>query len=435
LILLYIGKSYFSKYTFQNEKYITRIKIEFLYKKFISKLWLINSNFIVKLYTKANCDKMKILFIGARLFEDVALYTKKRSILSIISESNSQSPNLKLADSNYIVSRGMDEPMNIAIKEEVDGVVPLIGIDKPLIEVAMMKEKLEKDYGIPVVASPVFAAKTCVNKFKSKEFFVNNNIKTPEYFKITKNDCENIQSKKQYNQPMVLKQTEGQGGSGIKIIPSINDAGECFKEFENGIAEKFIEGPEISIEVLRWNGKTVPLVPVYKGNTTLECIHPLKKIKKAPLEIKNINNKDNNRKIQKIAVNIAEKLGIEGTADIDIIFNNETQENNVIEINARPSGTRYVTNAATDINIMHELIDMASGDWNALKLKDKIKNYSAIEIPVGSYPSNKNNYKFREFSNKNSWIIHGPKNYERITIRGKTMAKAVKISEDLKILK
>ncbi len=234
---------------------------------------------------------------------------------------------------------------------------------------------------------------------------------------------------------MVLKQIEGQGGSGIKIVSSINDFDKYFPAFENGLAEKFIAGPEISIEVLRWKGKTVPLVPVYKGKTTLECIHPLEKIKKAPLKIKDINNKENNLKIQKIAIDIANKLGLEGTADIDIIFNPKTQENNVIEINARPSGTRYITGAATGVNIMHELIDMASGNWDALKLKNKIKNYSAIEIPVGSYPSNKNNHKFREFSNKNSWIIHGPKNYERITIRGETMAKAIKISEDLKILK
>ncbi len=378
---------------------------------------------------------MKILFIGARLFDDVALYTKQNSIKSIISESNAQSPNLKLVDSNYIVSRGMEEPMKIAIQEDVDGVVPLIGIDGPLVEVAIMKEKLESDYGIPVTASPISAAKICIDKFKTKEFFVQNNIKTPEYFKITKNNYEKIQQKIENNEIMVLKQIEGQGGSGIKIISSINEFERYLPEFENGIAEKFIAGPEISIEVLRWNGKTVPLVPVYKGETTLECIHPLKKIKKAPLYIKDINNEKNNLKIQQIAVDIADKLGLEGTADIDIIFNTETQENNVIEINARPSGTRYITCAATGVNIMQELVDMASGKWNALKLKNKIKNYSAIEIPVGYYPSNKNNYKFREFSNNNHWIIHGPNDYERITIRGNTMANAVKIAEYLKILK
>jgi len=375
---------------------------------------------------------MKILFIGARLFDDVALYTRKNSIKSIITESNPQSSNLKLADSHYIVSRGMNEPMKIAIQENVDGVVPLIGIDGPLVEVAIMKEKLEEDYGIPVVSSPVSAANTCVDKYKTKEFFVENKIKTPEFVKITKNGYKQILN---VHEAIVLKHVTGQGGSGIKIIQSTGNIKEYLHEFENGIAEKFIKGFEVSIEVLRWKGKTVPLVPVYKGKTTIEGIHPLKKIKKAPLDIEGINNHENNLNIQEIAVKIADALGLEGTADIDIIFDSETRENNVIEINARPSGTRYITCAATNVNIMHELIDMASGCWDHIKLKNKIKNYSAIEIPVGTHFSNKNNYKFREFNNENSWIIHGPNNHERVTIRGKTMTNAVKTAKNLAILK
>ncbi len=375
---------------------------------------------------------MKILFIGARLFDDVALYTRKNSIKSIITESNPQSSNLKLADSHYIVSRGMNEPMKIAIQENVDGVVPLIGIDGPLVEVAIMKEKLEEDYGIPVVSSPVSAANTCVDKYKTKEFFVENKIKTPEFVKITKNGYKQILN---VHEAIVLKHVTGQGGSGIKIIQSTGNIKEYLHEFENGIAEKFIKGFEVSIEVLRWKGKTVPLVPVYKGKTTIEGIHPLKKIKKAPLDIEGINNHENNQNIQEIAVKLADTLGLEGTADIDIIFDSETRENNVIEINARPSGTRYITCAATNVNIMHELIDMASGCWDHIKLKNKIKNYSAIEIPVGTHFSNKNNYKFREFNNENSWIIHGPNNHERVTIRGKTMTNAVKTAKNLAILK
>ena len=53
----------------------------------------------------------------------------------------------------------------------MDGVVPLIGIDGPLIEVAIMKEKLEEEYGIPVVASGVSPASICADKYKTKEFF------------------------------------------------------------------------------------------------------------------------------------------------------------------------------------------------------------------------------------------------------------------------
>ena len=378
---------------------------------------------------------MKILFIGARLFDDVAIYNKKNSITSIITDSNPNSPNLELADSHHIVSRGMDEPMEIAIKEDVDGVVPLIGIDGPLVEVAIMKENLETEYGIPVAAAGVRAASICANKYKTKEFLIKNNINTPKCFKISKNNHEVLNGQNINKIPFVLKQDEGQGGSGINIVSSKEKIEEYFMEYETAMAEKFIEGPEVSIEILRWKGKSVPLVPVYKGETTLEGIHPLKKIKKAPLELDGINNTNNNKHIQEIAVKIADSMGLEGTADIDIIFDPETNENKVIEINARPSGTRYITYAATNVNIMHELINMASGKWDALKLKNRIKDYSGIEIPVGNYPSNKNNYKFREISHETPWLIHGPENHERITIRGETMAQAVNIAENLEILK
>ena len=235
--------------------------------------------------------------------------------------------------------------------------------------------------------------------------------------------------------PIVLKQTKGQGGSGVNIASSIKDMEKYINEFETAIAERFIEGSEVSIEVLRWNGKSVPLVPVYKGETTIEGIHPLKKIKKAPLEIDGINNSKNNRKIQEIAVKIAENIGLEGTADIDIIYDYENNENNVIEVNARPSGTRYITWATTGINIMHELVNMASGKWNALKLKKSIKNYSGIEIPVGNYISQKNSQIMHDFSDEASWIIHGPENHQRITIRGSSMGNAVKTAKKLEIWK
>lgn len=376
---------------------------------------------------------MKILFIGARLFDDVALYTKKNTIQTVITESNSESSNLKLADKFYTVARGMEEPMEIAIKEEVDGVVPLIGVDGPLVDVAKMKEILEKDHGIPVACSGVKAASICSDKIKTKQFFVDNAIDTPDYCMVSKDDHKNLFNDKLPLSPVVLKQASGQGGSGVKIVSNPVDVENYFDVFDETMAETFLEGSEVSIEVLRWNGKTVPLVPVDKGRTTLDGLHPLKKVKNAPLSIEGVDNTSNNEKIQKLAIKIADTLKLEGTADIDMIFDGKTGKNYVIEVNARPSGTRYITGAATDIYIMQELVKMASGVWDASVVRDMIKNYYSIEIPVGSYSSERNSYKHREFSGKNSWIIHGPENHERITIRGDSMENAVKTAEDLKI--
>jgi len=365
---------------------------------------------------------MKILFIGARLFEDVALYAKNEGIKSILTESNPESKNIELADLHYIVPRGMAGPKEIALKEDVDAVVPLIGIDEPLLSVAELKEDLENNYGLPVVASPLNAVTIAGDKQKTKDFFIKNKIDTPKYIDISKK-----LSKKDL--PIVLKKLEGQGGKGVKIAFKEDDVDIGINDFNGTIAEKFVAGIEISIEVLRFNGKTVPLIPVYKGRTTFECIHPLDKLKTAPLAVDNLKNEY----IRKKAAEIASSLGSEGNIDIDIIFDENKSISYFIEINARPSGTRYLTAASTDINPMHELVDMASGKWKPVNVEKRIKNYSALEIPIGNYKNEKNNYKFRNFYGKNSWIIHGHPDFQRITIRAENLENAFKTAHELNI--
>lgn len=364
---------------------------------------------------------MKILFIGARLFDDVALYTKKEGITSILTESNSDSPNLKLADVHYIVPRGMEGPKEIALREDVDAVLPLIGIDKPLMEVATLKEELEKDYGIPVIASPPNTIKITGDKLKTKEFFEKNNIMTPEFFKLSEN-------KKMYF-PVVLKKPDGQGGSGIQIVSGKKDYEGMMDRYHDAFAEKFVSGTEISIEVLRYKGKTVPLVPVNKGKTTIEGIHPLDKIKTAPMDMEGLESQEIIRK----AALIADLLGAEGVIDVDIIYDENEGVNYFIEINTRPSGTRYLTTASTNISPLYELVDMASGKWNVEEVEKRIQKHCALEIPVGDYKTDRNNYRFRDFEGKNSWVIHGPQNFQRITIRAPSIKNAFQTAEELNI--
>jgi len=370
---------------------------------------------------------MKLLFIGARLFEDVALYTKRMGITSVLTESNPRSANLDLADSYHLVSRGMEDPKKLAIKEDVDGIVPLIGVDTPLIDVAKLKEELEKDYGMPVVSSPLNTASISGDKIKTKEFFLKNNIKTPEYNLISTGQEVKLDF------PLVLKQAHGEGGYNIKIALSQKDVDDYLTLFNKTMAESFINGVEISVEILRWNEHTIPLVPVYKGKTTIEGIHPLNKLKKAPLEINGEDNKNNNRQILYIAKKIGDLLGVEGCADLDLIFDTDKRQNYTLEINTRPSGTRYLTAAACGINPIQEMVDMAANRWKPSKLQERMKEYFALEIPVGEYPSKRNNYKFRTFDTKNCWIIHGPKNHQRITIRGQNQTDNFKTAEKLNL--
>ena len=163
---------------------------------------------------------MKILFIGSRLYDDIDYYVRENGIESIITESNEDAINLDLPDQVFIVPRGMDSPKQIAISQNVDAVVPLIGIDPPLIEVAKMKEELEAETDIPVIAANVRAVSLTSDKIKTKEFYNEIGVATPQYQILTK---DNFESKLEMEFPVVLKQGQGQGGKDIKVANSLDD--------------------------------------------------------------------------------------------------------------------------------------------------------------------------------------------------------------------
>ena len=372
---------------------------------------------------------MKVLFIGSRLYDDVAYHVDKLGVESIITESNEEAPNLDLATKYYIVPRGMDKPMEIAIKEEVDAIVPLLGIDPPLMNVAIMKEEIEEKHNIPVISSNVNAVKIASDKIKTKEFFKSIGLKVPPAKVLKKDDFENESEfieKLGFDFPIVLKQGEGQGGKDICITNDFADVSDYFNLFDEALIEKFIEGSEVSIEVIGWNGEYLPLVPVYKGETNLEGIHPIKRLRYGPCDFESIDNEE----FRKLAKHIASNLKSEGTIDMDLIYSKEENKVYAIEINTRPSGTRYLSFACTDLNPLNLIVDIAVGNFNVKDLEENMKSFYALEIPIGDYEGPKPQEPVKEYVNGN-FIVHGPKGYQRITIRGNTPEDTFKIAEEL----
>ena len=372
---------------------------------------------------------MKVLFIGSRLYDDVAYHVDKLGIESIITESNEEAPNLDLATKYYIVPRGMDKPMEIAIEENVDAIVPLLGIDPPLMDVAIMKEEIEEKHDIPVISSNVNAVEIASDKIKTKEFFKSIGLNVPPANVLNKDDFkteDEFLEKLGFDFPIVLKQGEGQGGKDICITSKYEDVLEYFNTFEQALIEKFIEGSEVSIEVIGWNGEYLPLMPVYKGETSLEGIHPIKRLRYGPCDFASFDNEE----FRKIAKHIAENLKSEGTIDMDLIYSKDENKVYAIEINTRPSGTRYLSFACTDLNPLNLLVDIAVGKFDVKDLERNMKSYSTLEIPVGDYEGPEPQEPLKEYINGN-FIVHGPKGYQRITIRGNSHEDAYNIAREL----
>ena len=349
---------------------------------------------------------MKLLFIGSRLYDDIDWYVRSKNIESVLTESNEEAINLDLPDQVFIVPRGMDGPKQVALMQNVDAIVPLIGIDPPLIDVAHMKEELEEEYGIPVVAADVMAVELTSDKIKTKEFYDEIGVVTPQYQILNSPDELTLDF------PVVLKQGQGQGGKDIKVAKTIEDVRDYFKEFSQALCEEFIEGSEISIEVLGFDGEFVALPPIYKGETTLEGVHPLHKTKTGPCMVSGLDN----NLIQHTAYKVAKNLDSDGIFEMDFMYSPEKDQLYAIEVNTRPNGTRYLTTATCGINSLCELINMAIGEFSLASISDKLEYHYSTEIPIGNYEGPAPKIPLKSFE-ANDFVVHGPEGYQRVTAR------------------
>ena len=363
---------------------------------------------------------MKLLFIGSRLYDDIDWYVKSKGIESVLTESNEEAINLELPDQVFIVPRGMDGPKQVALMQKVDAIVPLIGIDPPLIDVAHMKEEVESEYGIPVIAAGVRAVELTSDKIKTKEFYTEIGVDTPNYQILHSPDELKL------DLPVVLKQGQGQGGKDIKVAKSIEDIEEYFTEFDHALCEEFIEGSEISIEVLGFNGEYVALPPIYKGETTLEGTHPLNKVKTGPCMVEGLDN----NLVQHVAYKVARNLDSDGIFEMDFMFSKKHNQLYAIEVNTRPNGTRYLTTATCGVNSLCELINMAIGEFSLSNISDKLQYYYSTEIPIGNYEGPAPKEPVKSFED-NNFVVHGPEGYQRVTARAVSKEELEKLVEKL----
>ena len=359
---------------------------------------------------------MKILFIGSRLYDDIDWYVRSKGIESVLTESNEEAINLALPDQVFLVPRGMDGPKQVALMQNVDAIVPLIGIDPPLIDVAHMKEEVEAEHGIPVVAAGVRAVELTSNKIKTKAFYNEIGVVTPSYQILNSPDELKIDF------PVVLKQGEGQGGKDIKIVKSMEDVNDYFDEFDQALCEEFIEGSEISIEVLGFNGEYVALPPIYKGETTLEGTHPLNKVKTGPCMVEGLDN----NLVQHTAYKVARNLASDGIFEMDFMYSAKKDQLYAIEVNTRPNGTRYLTTATCGVNSLCELVNMAIGEFSLSNISDKLDYYYSTEIPIGNYEGPAPNEPVKSFE-VNDFVVHGPAGYQRITARADSKGELEKL--------
>ena len=197
---------------------------------------------------------------------------------------------------------------------------------------------------IPYTHSGVISSYNAMNKIISKKIFINNKIKTPKFFTLTKSifNSQNLKKKRIINKikfPIIAKPINE--GSSLGVILCDNHdllykkTKVLFRKYDQLIFEEYIGGQEIQVAVI--NGiplgaiELIPKRPFYDYKAKYTKIAKTKHIMPARL------NKSKNDEILKIAKKTHHVLGCKGVTRSDFKYYNKKFY--LLEINTQPGMT------------------------------------------------------------------------------------------------
>ena len=198
--------------------------------------------------------------------------------------------------------------------------------------------------GIPYTHSGVLSSMIAMNKYLSKQLFINNGIKTPDYFFLNKKDFFNTNLKKKIKKnklkfPIVIKPNDEGSSIGVKICKNYDSLRDAFnilqKHYENLIFETFIPGKEIQVALL--GKKSIGAIELRPKREFYDYAAKYKKSSKTlhvmPAEI----SPKKYREVLKIASKASQALKCRGVIRCDFRFHKDKFF--LLELNTQPGMT------------------------------------------------------------------------------------------------
>ena len=198
--------------------------------------------------------------------------------------------------------------------------------------------------GIPYTHSGVLSSMIAMNKYFSKQIFIKNKIRTPNYFFLNKDDFSvlNLKQKIKKNKmkfPIVIKPNDEGSSIGVKICKTYSSLMRAFKtlkkKYDNLIFETFIPGKEIQVAVI--GGKGIGAIELRPRREFYDYAAKYKKSSKTlhvmPAEI----SKKKYNEVLKIAEKANKALKCRGVVRCDFRFNKNKFY--LLELNTQPGMT------------------------------------------------------------------------------------------------
>lgn len=213
----------------------------------------------------------KIMVLAAGLLQiDVIEKAKSMGYYVLAVDGNPKAPGFNVADKAICADIVNEETMlKIARDEHVDGVI------HPCSEVSMaVMGRINDELGLSGISREQAICAT--NKHLMRKAFEKGNAPSPK--SILAQDAEDAWSRLQseFDTDAILKPSRNSGSRGIAKVSRNMDKGDFIRAYDEALSEsrdhsvlieQFIEGPEVSIEMIVWQGEIHVLTVTDKKTT------------------------------------------------------------------------------------------------------------------------------------------------------------------------
>lgn len=261
-----------------------------------------------------------------------------------------------------------------------------------------------KSRGIKTVCHPEKTALICFDKRRTRDFLLENSFNAAksvyihhELFRTERSHSEILNnpyqemvldSVEKLEFPVIIKDTFGLSSYGMDVVQTFGTAKNILMSKKNSgdrLVEEFLTGPQFGTEIHGTPGNYTVFPPFMFSTNQYGITSPKQSVKIGPI----LNEKYNLPEFYKTMTRLAEKLELNGIAQVDLVFHEKKWY--VLDINPRLSGLTATIAASCGKQLPEMLLDSA---FCRNKKNPSLKYVIDMKFPVLSSEMQKKLYDF-----------------------------------------
>ena len=296
---------------------------------------------------------MRLLIVGGKLQGTEAAYlAAKAGWDTVLVDRRESPPAAGIAHANVLADITADEAAARSLVTSCDAVLPACE-DEPTL--AWLAERVPA-WEVPLLFD-LEAYRVSASKLASRRLFAELDLPRPREWPA----CDF---------PVVVKPSTASGSEGVVVAHDESQLDAARRELERAghevVVEEYVAGPSLSLEVLAWGGRAVPLqVTGLEFDTAYDCrrvVAPVGETAESPAAAgpggacawDAAVSAGVLAAFDAVSVRVAESLGLNGLMDVEVMVGGEKPK--LLEIDARlPSQTPTAVYWSSGLNIVELL--------------------------------------------------------------------------------